>query len=288
MTRTDAPNWTRLGVIAGGGRLPVLLAKAEQDAGRVPFVVRLNGFTDDPFDGHENRDFNLGAVGGIQDALKAAGCDAICFAGTVKRPDFKTLRPADMVAAKLLPSVVAAGMKGDDALLRVILQSFEKAGFKVVGADDVLGELISKPGGFGALNPTEAELADARKALKVAREIGRLDIGQGAVVCDGLVLAVEAQEGTDSMLARIAALPADIRGSSVERRGVLAKAPKPIQERRMDLPVIGVSTLENAFAAGLAGIAVEAGGALIVDRLAITKAADEFGLFVMAIDPELQ
>jgi len=286
MTRAGAPKWSRLGVIAGGGRLPVLLAKAEQDAGRAPFVIRLNGFADDPFAGHDSLDFNLGAIGGIQNALKAASCDTICFAGNVKRPDLKTLRPADMVATKLLPSVIAAGMKGDDALLRIILQSFEKAGFKVVGADDVLSGLISKSGVLGAVKPSDNALADARKALRVAREMGRLDIGQGAIVCDGLVLAVEAQEGTDAMLARVAGLPNDIRGSATDRRGVLAKASKPIQERRMDLPVIGVSTVQSAHDAGLAGIAIEADGALIVDREAVIRAADQFGLFVMAIDSD--
>lgn len=283
MTDVDPRGWSRLGVIAGGGQLPALLAGAEQAAGRPPFVVRLNGFADHAFDGLDTGAFNLGAVGAIQKALKAAGCDAVCFAGTVRRPDIRTMVPADLAAARLLPRAIKAGMKGDDALLREILAFFEEDGFTVVGADDVLAGLIPVAGVFGSVQPREGDRADAAKALATARAIGALDIGQGAVVCDGLVLAVEAQEGTDAMLARVAGLSADIRGSETDRRGVLAKAPKPIQERRMDLPVVGRSTIAGARAAGLAGIAVEAGGALVVDRDAVVADADAAGLFVMAI-----
>src|SRR5262249_25890747 len=126
----------------------------------------------------------------------------------------------------------------------------------------------------------KVQLADAAKAMDVAQAIGQLDVGQGAVVCDGLVLAVEAQEGTDAMLARVAELPQEIRGSAEARRGVLAKTPKPIQERRVDLPTTGVQTLERAAAAGLAGVAGEAGAMVVLDREAVTEAADRLGLFV--------
>lgn len=286
MTETAPARWTRLGVIAGGGQLPFLLATAEAEAGRNPFVVRLNGFADHDYSDWDGADFNLGAVGGIQKALKAAACDAVCFTGNVKRPDIRTMVPSDLAAARLLPRAIRAGMQGDDALLREILGFFEEAGFDVVGADEVLGGLIPMHGVLGQIQPRESDRQDAHKALATARAIGLLDVGQGAVVCDGLVLAVEAQEGTDSMLARVAALPAEIRGSAGAPRGVLAKAPKPIQERRMDLPVIGRSTVEGVQSAGLAGIAVEAGGALVIDRSAVVAAADAAGLFVMAISAD--
>tara|TARA_R110002073_G_scaffold225733_6_gene386515 strand:- start:972 stop:1838 length:867 start_codon:yes stop_codon:yes gene_type:complete len=288
MNETGAPAWRRLGVIAGGGRLPVLLASAESQADRAPFVIRLNGFADQDYANWEGQEFNLGAVGSIQNALKNAGCDAVCFSGNVKRPDIRTLAPADLTAARLLPKAIAAGMKGDDALLRVVLEAFESAGFTVVGADNVLAGLIPSAGVFGDHQPSGRDLTDAHKALAIARAIGGLDIGQGAVVCDGLVLAVEAQEGTDAMLQRVANLPGEIRGAPGQRRGVLGKAPKPIQERRMDLPVIGVSTVRNAARAGMSGIAVEAGGALVVDRQAVINAANEDGLFVTAINPNDQ
>jgi DUF1009 family protein len=128
--------------------------------------------------------------------------------------------------------------------------------------------------------------ADALKALHVAAVIGAEDIGQGAVVADGLVLAVEAQEGTDAMLARVTGLPEAVRGSPARRRGVIAKRPKPGQERRIDLPVIGVSTVEGAAKAGLAGIAAPAGGALILGRDAVAEAADRAGLFIWGVPAE--
>ena len=117
-------------------------------------------------------------------------------------------------------------------------------------------------------------------AAKVAHAAGAFDVGQGVVVCDGLVLAVEAQEGTDAMLRRVAELPETVRGSPQSRRGVLLKRPKPIQERRIDLPTIGVRTIEGAIAAGLAGVAVEADGALAVGRADVVAAANRAGLFV--------
>ena len=121
------------------------------------------------------------------------------------------------------------------------------------------------------MSPTDEQLADLRKALHVAETSGELDIGQGAVVCDGLVLAVEAQEGTDAMLARVADLPADLRGAPSARKGVLAKAPKPIQDLRVDLPTIGARTVELAAAAGLAGVGGVAGQLIVIDRAAIDR-----------------
>jgi UDP-2,3-diacylglucosamine hydrolase len=127
-------------------------------------------------------------------------------------------------------------------------------------------------------------MADVERALQIARDIGRLDIGQGAVVCDGLVLAVEAQEGTDAMLGRVADLPAAIRGAPDAPRGVLAKTPKPIQEERVDLPTIGLGTLHAVARAGLAGVVGEAGRLLVLDREAVIGLADELGVFILGVD----
>lgn len=284
MTET-AHRWTRLGVIAGGGRLPASVAEAERASGREPFIVRVEGFADEAFDGYQTAGFPVTSIGRAQKRLKQAGCDAVCFAGIVKRPDLSALTGLDAKTALLLPAFLKAGRQGDDALLRVLLGSFEENGFTVVGADEVMQAATPDAGTLGAVEPHADALADARKALHVARAIGALDVGQGAVVCAGLVLAVEAQEGTDAMLARVAGLPAEIRGSATERRGAIAKAPKPVQERRVDLPVVGVRTVEGAAAAGLAGIAVEAGGAIIVDREATLRAANSAGLFIVALDP---
>lgn len=276
--------WRKLGIVAGGGDLPVRIAQACAAQGRDYFVSRIAGLTDGALSAAPGEAHGLGQVGGRIKALKAAGCDAVVFAGLVKRPDFGALK-LDPGGAMLLPKVLAAAKRGDDALLRVLVETFEREGFAVIGAEEALGDLAGPAGPLGAHAPDEAARDDIAKAAEIAAAIGRYDIGQGCVVCDGLVLAVEAQEGTDAMLARVAQLPAEIRGQPQARRGVLVKRPKPIQERRIDLPTIGPATIENAAAAGLAGVAYEAGGALLVDREAIAARADALGLFVFGFTP---
>lgn len=270
--------FNRLGLIAGGGDLPRHVAEACRGEDRLGCVIALKGWAD-PADFPGARERGIGQIGHVMDDLKAADCDAVCFAGIVKRPDFKALVP-DWAGVKLLPKFIAAAARGDDALLRQVIATFEEAGFTVVGSQDITRGLLASPGPVGKRAPSEADMADLEKAMSVAGEIGRLDIGQGAVVCNGLVLAVEAQEGTDVMLERIADLPVAIRGTPASRRGVLAKRPKPTQELRIDIPVIGTSTVERAAAAGLAGIAVPANGAIILSHKNVGECADRHGVFV--------
>ncbi|PZT99753.1 MAG: DUF1009 domain-containing protein [Brevundimonas sp.] len=270
---------SKLGLIAGGGDLPKAVAQRCEAEGRGVYIVRLDGFADPHLTRWPGDDFGMAQIGAILKALKSNGCGAVCLAGIVSRPDFKTLKP-DFKGATLLPGIVAAAAKGDDALLRKILSVFEAEGFAVEGADDILGGETLSPGPLGTMTPTPEQLSDLRKALHVAEKAGELDIGQGAVVCDGLVLAVEAQEGTDAMLGRVAGLPSDLRGSASEKRGVLAKAPKPIQDLRVDMPVIGPRTVEMAAAAGLAGIGGVTGRLILIDRPAVIATADRLGLFV--------
>ncbi len=270
---------SKLGLIAGGGALPVSVAARCEAEGRPVFLVRLAGFADAHLARYPGIDAGLAEIGKVLSALKKADCTAVCFAGTVSRPDFKTLKP-DLKGATLLPGIIAAATKGDDALLRKILSVFEGEGYVIEGADDILGGETLPGGALGAIRPTEAQLTDLRKALHVAEKAGELDIGQGAVVCDGLVLAVEAQEGTDAMLVRVAGLPADLRGSATDRKGALGKAPKPIQDLRVDMPVMGARTIEMAAAAGLAGVGGVAGKLILIDRAGLIEAADRAGLFV--------
>lgn len=269
----------RLALIAGGGALPVSVAARCEAEGRPVFVVRLAGFADPHLARYPGLEAGMAEFGKILSALKKAECAGVCFAGTVSRPDFKTLKP-DLKGATLLPGIIAAATKGDDALLRKILSVFEDDGYVIEGADDILGGETLTGGALGAVQPDAAQLSDLRKALHVAEKAGELDIGQGAVVCDGLVLAVEAQEGTDAMLVRVAGLPADLRGSATARKGVLGKAPKPIQDLRVDMPVIGARTVELAAAAGLAGVGGVAGKLILIDRAGLIEAADRLGLFV--------
>lgn len=273
----------KLGLIAGGGALPLAIAARCEAEGRPLFVIRLTGFADPHLVRYAGAEIGMAELGKALAALKAAGCKAVCFAGTVSRPDFKSLKP-DLKGATLLPGIIAAATKGDDALLRKILSVFENEGYAVEGADDILGGETLEPGALGAVSPSDDQLADLRKALHVAEKAGELDIGQGAVVCDGLVLAVEAQEGTDAMLTRVAGLPADLRGAAGALKGALGKAPKPIQDLRVDMPVIGTRTLELAAAAGLAGVGGVAGKLILIDRPALIETANRLGLYVWGED----
>ena len=274
-----------LGIIAGLGELPVAIADNAMETGQGAYVLRLKGFEDPALAGFPGEVVGLGEVGGILKRLKAAGCEDVVFAGIVKRPDFANLK-LDMKGVRLLPKVLAAARKGDDALLRVLVSEFEKQGFRVLGSHEVHGQLLAPSGVIAGNMPTEEQMADIEHAARVASATGALDIGQGAIVCRGLVLAVEAQEGTDAMLERCRTLPEEIRGTPANRQGVLVKRPKPGQELRIDLPTTGVSTVERVAAAGLAGLAIEAGGALLLNRREMIDRAEELGVFIYGFPPE--
>lgn len=276
-------DWSKLGVIAGAGELPVHLASHLAATNAPFFVARIEGMADAALASHPGGAFGLGEMSARFKALKDAGCDAVTFVGLVRRPDFKTLK-VDARAALMLPKIIAAGRKGDDALMRTILAEFEREGFRIVGPEKAFAGLLAPKGVFGACAPDAAARADIAKGAQLAAALGSWDVGQGCVVCDGFVLALEAAEGTDAMLARVAELPPAIRGSAESRRGVFVKRAKPIQDRRIDLPTVGLATLEAAAVAGLAGIAMEAGGALIVDRAAVIARADALGVFVFGFD----
>lgn len=274
----------KLGLIAGGGTLPVEIARHCERSGRPLFVIRLKGFAGSGLQSYAGAEVGLAEIGKCLKALKRAGCRAVCLAGDVARPDFTSLVP-DFRGLMLLPKVIASARKGDDALLRVMVGVFEKAGFSVQGAHEVMDDLSLPLGLLGARSPNADDLADAERALEVARAIGQMDIGQAAVVARGLVLAIEAQEGTDAVLARVAELPAHLKGRPGAGTGVLAKAPKPIQETRVDLPTIGLATIHGVARAGLAGIVGEAGLLLVLDREAVIALADELGVFILGVDP---
>ncbi len=274
----------KLGLIAGGGSLPVEIAEHCEQAGRPLFVVRLKGFAGAELAPYAGAEVGIAELGKCFKALKRAGCEAICLAGAVSRPDFAALIP-DLRGLAVLPAAIAAARKGDDALLRLMVGEFEKEGFIVEGAHEVMDDLGLPAGPLGRCTPNAEQQADLERALEVARAIGRLDVGQAAVVCRGLVLAVEAQEGTDAMLARVADLPEHLRGRPGAAAGVLAKAPKPIQETRVDLPTIGLATVQAVARAGIAGIAGEAGRLLVLDREAVVELADELGVFIVGVEP---
>ena len=273
----------KLGLIAGGGGLPVEIARHCKASGRPLFVIRLKGFAGVDLAPYAGAELGLAEIGKCLHALRRAGCEAVCLAGNVARPDFQSLMP-DLKGLSLLPSALAAARRGDDGLLRMLVGVFEREGFAVEGALEVMGDLSLPAGPLGRHGLDADHRRDAKRALHVARAVGVLDVGQGAVVCDGLVLAVEAQEGTDAMLARVAGLPGHLHGRPGAGRGVLAKAPKPIQEVRVDLPTIGLETIHAVARAGLAGVVGEAGGLIVLDREAVVELADDLGLFVVGVE----
>jgi len=275
-----------LGIIAGGGELPLAIAEAACDAGREVFILGLPG-ADAGLSAFDREDPGIGELGRSLNLLKKHGCEEITFAGKVSRPEWSALK-VDARGALSLPKVLAAALKGDDFLMRTLLGIFEKEGFRVVGTAEAAPSLIARAGIYGRHKPGSQMLSDIAQAREVVRRMGELDIGQAAAVCDGLVLAVEAAEGTDAMLERLVQLPKNLRGTPEKKRGVLVKAPKPAQERRVDLPVIGTRTIELCAAAGLAGVAVQAGASILMRKSKIIEAADKLGLFVMGFEAASQ
>lgn len=265
-----------LGIIAGGGPLPARLAGAVSGSGRGVFVLALDGHADDSLlASFPHRKIRLGAIGEGLAALRENGVQDLVLVGTVRRPSLFSLMP-DAVGARLIGRIGRAAFGGDDGLLAAIVRVLEEEGFRVHGIQSVLDGLTAPEGVLTNRAPDPVAEADIARGASVCRLLGEADVGQAVVVQQGLVLGVEAIEGTDALLARCAALRREGPG------GVLVKRPKPGQERRVDLPTVGVRTVEGAAAAGLVGIAIEAGGTLLPEREATIAAADRLGLFLVA------
>ncbi len=260
-------------VIAGRGDLPAALV-AVMDI--PPLVAALEGFL--PAGVTPDLTFRVERLVPFLDDLEDRGVSRVVFAGAVARP---RLDPAllDPGTAALLPRLMAAMAQGDDSTLRVVLEMFAEAGFEVAGVGDVAPRLI--PGeGILAGTVTSADQADASRAAVIVAAIGAADVGQGAVVQQGLCLAVEALPGTDVMLRIVGALPEGLRPDAARGKGVFYKAPKPGQDRRIDLPTLGVETVRLAAAAGLGGLAWESGGVICLDLPGMVAEAGRLGLFL--------
>ncbi len=268
----------KVGILAGGGALPARLAEAARGSGREVFVVAFDGHTDPAtVTDHPHIWARMGAAGAILGALRDAGVTELVFAGPVRRPSLAEIMP-DWRATKFLAKVGTRAL-GDDGLLRAVTLGLEEEGFRVLGIQDILRDLLAPVGAMGYHVPDEIAEIDIARGLQVARGLGALDVGQAVVVQQGLVLGVEAIEGTDALIDRCGLLRRDGPG------GVLVKIRKPQQDLRLDLPTIGVRTVERALEAGLRGIAVDAGGTLVMDRADLVAAADRAGLFVVGMTP---
>ena len=275
-TQAEMPR--RLGIVAGGGALPGKVAAAARAAGREVFIVGLEGFADPailaPWP-HEIR--RLGAAARIIAALREHGCQDVTMIGSVRRPSLLEMRP-DAEGAKLLARIGRAAFAGDDGLLAAVIRVLTEEGFRVIGAHDVLSEAVGPAGVLTVARPDAQAMTDIERGVVVTRLLGSADVGQGCVVQQGLVLAVEAIEGTDAMLARAGLLGRDGVG------GVLVKLVKPGQDKRADLPTIGPDTVRNAIAAGLRGGAFEAGATILAEREACLAAANAAGFFLVGLE----
>ena len=269
----------RLGIIAGGGTLPDKVAAAARAAGRHVYIVGLEGFASPAVLKPWPHEFlRLGAAARIVAALRAQGCQDLVMIGPVQRPSLLDLRP-DAEGARLLARIGRAAFAGDDGLLAAVIRVLTEEGFRVLGAHQILQESIARSGVLTRARPDNQAMADIARGVEVVRLLGTADVGQGCVVQQGLVLAVEAIEGTDAMLSRAGALRRDGVG------GVLVKLLKPGQDRRADLPTIGPATVRHAVAAGLRGVAFEAEATILAEREACLAAADAAGLFLLGLDP---
>ncbi|QCE35551.1 LpxI family protein [Acetobacteraceae bacterium] len=271
--RMGMANLRKVGIIAGGGGLPALLARQLHRQG-VPFtLIALEGYANlKILASFSPNVIRLGAVGRILSCLKRNECTELVMIGPVKRPSWYRLCP-DLKALPFLWKLGERFYKGDDALLKTIVSLLEQEGFEVKGADFYLPSCVGQKGFNRSLSSNEKK--DLIFAWRFLTVTASFDMGQGCVVQNGRILAAEGPEGTDNMLKRVASLGI----SCSKRAGLLLKKPKVNQEMRVDMPMIGLDTLRLASEAGLAGVAYEAGSTFVMDELLCQQMAAELGLF---------
>jgi DUF1009 family protein len=268
---------SKLGILAGSGPLPRRLVDTCKAQGRPVFVLAFTGETEPAtVAGTDHAWVRVGAVGKAIALLKEAACRELVLAGPVRRRSPMAFRP-DWRGLQFFARVGRSAW-GDDGLLSAVVGELEAEGFRVIGAEAILPTLLAPAGAFGARAPDADAMADIARGIEILSALGSLDIGQAIIVQQGVVLGIEAVEGTDRLMERCRDLHREGRG------GVLVKMPKPGQESRVDLPTIGSRTVERAHRAGLVGIAVQAGTTIVLDRDAIGGLADRLGLFVYGFE----
>ncbi|HET6839721.1 MAG TPA: UDP-2,3-diacylglucosamine diphosphatase LpxI [Bradyrhizobium sp.] len=269
-----------VGVIAGGGVLPFAVADSLVARGVDPVLFALKGVCDSiAVARFRHHWISIGQLGKLEKLLRSENCRDLVFIGTLVRPALSEIR-LDWATLRVMGRVWAAFKGGDDHLLSGIGRIFEQDGFRMVGIKDVAPDLLMPEGCLTRKSPDEDATADIARGRGVLSALGPFDIGQAAVVIDGHVVAVEDIEGTDGLLARVTRLRAEGRIRAKAARGVLVKAPKNSQDLRFDLPTVGARTVEGAAAAGLAGISIAAGNAIVAEPQTMIERADAAGLFV--------
>ncbi len=275
-----------LAIICGGGSFPAAVADAVARRGRRPVMFGIKGWADATvIERYAHHWIAIGQAGRFFRLARTEHCRDVLFIGTVLRPPLSALR-LDWQTIKLMPRVMRFFRGGDDKLLSGVAGVAETGGLRVVGVKDVAPEIFVPQGVLGRHAPIERDRADIARALTVIGALGPFDVGQAAIVANNNVLAVEAAEGTDNMLMRIAELRKLGRVTSPLGAGVLVKAPKSGQDRRFDLPSIGPRTIENIARAGLAGLAVTAGSTMIAEPDQAIAAADRAGIFLVGVSED--
>jgi UDP-2,3-diacylglucosamine hydrolase len=272
-----------VGVIAGGGVMPFAVADSLTARGIAPVLFALRGACDSVrVERFRHHWISVGQLGRATKLFRAEGCRDLIFIGTLMRPALSEIR-LDWGTLRVLGSVMTAFRGGDDHLLSGVGRILERDGFRMVGIKDVAPDLLMPEGCITRATPDGSAAADIMRGREVLDALGPFDIGQAAIVIDGHVVAVEDIEGTDGLLARVARLRAEGRIRAKPARGVLVKAPKSSQDLRYDLPTVGPRTVEGAAKAELAGVAIAAGNAIVVEPQALIEAADKAGLFIQGI-----
>ena len=281
MARSEANSPLRtdcVGILAGSGRLPEIIAEELARRGAAAFVIALTPETGTWVTAYRHANIPVTHLSRIVHDLKSASVKTVVLAGGIRvRPSLISFRP-DWTTIRELPRLVRALMKGDDGLLRTAVNWLGEQGFRVVGAHELVPSLLAPERVLTLLGPDSDDQEDIRVAVAEAKRLGAADIGQAAVARSGVVLASEAREGTQAMLQLLAR-----NTDGFQRSGVLAKISKPGQELRADMPTIGPDSVEQVAAAGLAGIVVEADRSLILDRELVVARANELGIFVAGV-----
>ena len=266
---------TGLGIIAGNGDLPRLIAEDYSAKGGSALIIDFEGIEVPWASEHNNFTARFEQPEAIFEELRNANCSKVVMAGAMQRPVLDPTK-ADPTFAAIVPRLMGALSEGDDAALRVVLSMFEGAGFEVIAPHEVLKNLLMEDGCPTIAQPTDYDKSDAERATEILKTTGPLDIGQGTVVAGGLCLGLETLQGTASMLEFVRHSDPDLR----PERGLLMKAPKTGQDRKVDLPSIGPDTMDQLASAHLSGIVIEAGGVLVINRDEVIKRADAHGLFL--------
>jgi UDP-2,3-diacylglucosamine hydrolase len=285
MTVPDLPaDAGPVAIICGGGTFPFTVADALVKSGRGAVLFALKGWADpERVKNYPHHWTHVTQLGRFLRLARREGCRDVIFIGTLVRPSFRQLINFDLGTLRVLPSAIRHFYGGDNHLLTGMAGMLEGYGFRLLGAHEVAPEILVQEGALGQVAPQSRDLDDIRYGLDVLRAIGPFDIGQGVVVSNRHVIAVEAAEGTDQMLARVADLRRSRRFRAPLGTGVLVKAPKPDQDRRFDLPSIGPRTVDGVAEAGLAGLAVVAGGAIVAEPQIVVERADRAKVFVQGL-----